>query len=479
MTIKEIEKLSGIPRANIRYYEQEGLIDPKRLPNGYRAYTDDELATLEKIKLLRGVGVSLEDIRALQSGEDELSSVLSRRLRELEGEAKALEEAKNLCRAMRGAGESYATLNAAKYANALPEDEPVIVIGPGMPQYPPCQWRRYFARAADLLLYRLVLVTILTFTLRGAAKSNLLLAVLTVVVMLLVEPLLLRIFGTTLGKFLFGLRVTNNDGGRLSYGEGWQRTKYVLIYGMGFTIPIVEWIMNWKSYKRADEGLKLYWEDYSNVVPSPMGVKNAVAIPTAIVLWIVAIVLTVHCSQLPPNRGDLTVAQFAENYNAMIERYDLNLRHMTEEGQLYVSEVDGSDGSIGEISEQGAVVISFDKKPRYEFEYTLENGVITQIIARGEVRDADFAASCINEQLMIALAFGGARKEMGIVNSNRSFIERKLDNEPFRDCSFKVGGVSIDRDIDYSGYYDVGAMLVAKDNVEALYREVFTISLVK
>ena len=80
---------------------------------------------------------------------------------------------------------------------------------------------------------------------------------------------------------------------------------------------------------------------------------------------------------------------------------------------------------------------------------------------------------------MIALAFGGARKEMGVVNSNRSFIETKLRNEPFRDCSFKVGGVSIDRDVDYSGYYDVGGMLVAKDNVETLYREVFTISLVK
>jgi len=479
MTIKEIENLSGIPRANIRYYEQEGLIAPKRLPNGYRAYTEDELVTLEKIKLLRGVGVSLEDIRALQTGEDELSSVLSRRLRELEGEAKALEEAKNLCRAMRVAGESYATLNAAKYANALPKDEPVIVIGPGMPQYPPCPWRRYFARAADLLLYRTVLVTIFSFTLRSALKSNLLLSVLAVVVMLLVEPLLLRIFGTTLGKFLFGLRVTNNDGGRLSYGEGWQRTKYVLVYGMGLTIPIVEWIMNWKSYRRSDEGLKLYWEDYSNVVPRNMNWKNAVAIPTAVVLWIVTVVLTVHCSQLPPNRGDLTVAQFAENYNAMIEIYDLNMRHMTEEGQLYTSEVDGSDGSIGEISEQGAVVISFEKKPRLEFEYMLENGVITQIIARGEVRDADFAGNCVNEQLMIALAFGGARKEMGVVNNYRSFMERKLRNEPFRDCSFKVGGVSAHRDVEYSGYYDVGGMLVAKDNVETQYSEVFTISVVK
>ena len=29
MTIKEIETLSGLPRANIRYYESEGLISPK------------------------------------------------------------------------------------------------------------------------------------------------------------------------------------------------------------------------------------------------------------------------------------------------------------------------------------------------------------------------------------------------------------------------------------------------------------------
>ena len=36
MTIKEIETLSGLPRANIRYYESEGLIAPKRSENGYR-----------------------------------------------------------------------------------------------------------------------------------------------------------------------------------------------------------------------------------------------------------------------------------------------------------------------------------------------------------------------------------------------------------------------------------------------------------
>ena len=30
MTSKEMEARSGVPRANIRYYEQEGLIAPQR-----------------------------------------------------------------------------------------------------------------------------------------------------------------------------------------------------------------------------------------------------------------------------------------------------------------------------------------------------------------------------------------------------------------------------------------------------------------
>ena len=35
MTIKEIENLSGMTRANIRFYETEGLLRPARNSNGY------------------------------------------------------------------------------------------------------------------------------------------------------------------------------------------------------------------------------------------------------------------------------------------------------------------------------------------------------------------------------------------------------------------------------------------------------------
>ncbi|MDR3784395.1 MAG: MerR family transcriptional regulator, partial [Dysosmobacter sp.] len=52
-----MEARSGVPRANIRYYEAEGLLAPARSGNGYRDYSEEDLRTLEKIKLLRRLGV--------------------------------------------------------------------------------------------------------------------------------------------------------------------------------------------------------------------------------------------------------------------------------------------------------------------------------------------------------------------------------------------------------------------------------------
>ena len=69
MTIKEMEELSGIPRANIRFYEKEGLIAPQRNANGYRNYSEEDLNTLKRIRLLRMVHISLEDIKALNRKE--------------------------------------------------------------------------------------------------------------------------------------------------------------------------------------------------------------------------------------------------------------------------------------------------------------------------------------------------------------------------------------------------------------------------
>ena len=38
LTIKQMEERSGMSRANIRFYEAEGLLCPARQENGYRDY---------------------------------------------------------------------------------------------------------------------------------------------------------------------------------------------------------------------------------------------------------------------------------------------------------------------------------------------------------------------------------------------------------------------------------------------------------
>ena len=111
MTSKEMEARSGVPRANIRYYESEGLLTPARAGNGYRDYSEADLAVLEKIKLLRRLGVPMEELKELRRGSRSLPEALDRRLAELDGERGTLERVEQVCGELRRSGESFETLD--------------------------------------------------------------------------------------------------------------------------------------------------------------------------------------------------------------------------------------------------------------------------------------------------------------------------------------------------------------------------------
>ena len=67
MNIGEAAKASGLPRKTIRYYEEIELIRPARDANGYRDFGDKDLHLLAFIGRARGLGFSIEDVRALLS----------------------------------------------------------------------------------------------------------------------------------------------------------------------------------------------------------------------------------------------------------------------------------------------------------------------------------------------------------------------------------------------------------------------------
>lgn len=59
-------RLSGIAAANIRFYEQEGLLHPPgRSDNRYRVYTPADIHRLRLIRLCRAMDMSLDEVRTL------------------------------------------------------------------------------------------------------------------------------------------------------------------------------------------------------------------------------------------------------------------------------------------------------------------------------------------------------------------------------------------------------------------------------
>lgn len=100
MQIRDIEVKTGLDRATIRFYEKEGLIRPQRKENGYRVYSEEDRGTLMKVKLLRQLGLSLERIKELQTGREDLQAVLEERIREMNARIEALNRERSVCQEM-------------------------------------------------------------------------------------------------------------------------------------------------------------------------------------------------------------------------------------------------------------------------------------------------------------------------------------------------------------------------------------------
>lgn len=113
MKINEVEALVGITKKNIRFYEAEGLLAPRRnSENGYRDYGGEEVAALRRIKLLRKLGVPLEEIRKMQSGTHTVGDGMRRHLITLERDRANLEQSIRLCGELTGCQERLADLDA-------------------------------------------------------------------------------------------------------------------------------------------------------------------------------------------------------------------------------------------------------------------------------------------------------------------------------------------------------------------------------
>lgn len=93
-TVGRLARRFGLSRSTLLYYDRIGLLRPSsRTAKDYRVYSEKDAERLEQICRYRRAGLALEDIRQiLDSRGGKLTTVLERRLDELNGEIEQLQE---------------------------------------------------------------------------------------------------------------------------------------------------------------------------------------------------------------------------------------------------------------------------------------------------------------------------------------------------------------------------------------------------
>lgn len=65
ITIGALARRTGLRTSAIRYYESEGLLRSRRLPNGYRIYDENAVSALRFVRRAQGLGITLREARQL------------------------------------------------------------------------------------------------------------------------------------------------------------------------------------------------------------------------------------------------------------------------------------------------------------------------------------------------------------------------------------------------------------------------------
>lgn len=488
MTIKELEERTGMTRANIRFYESEGLLSPARRENGYRDYSEEDVKTLEKIHLLRQLHLDIDTIRLVQKGELPLERALFTLLTKLEGDKTALDKAVEVCRELERAGVEYGTLEPKPWLEQLTQ--------PARPQVtPPPQtihvlptieemekkerqaashpWMRLLAREVDVSIYSLLIHAVLGLGLRvdllhTGNFADWLISLASLVLMFVAEPLWLHFWGWTPGKWIFGLKLRNRFGEKLSMSQAWSRGWGIFSRGYGFNIPIYNLWRHWKSYRSCRDGEDCDWDygeerQYTKVDRSLSWLMWLGAEAVSVFLAVTILLQTF----LPPNRGALTVEEYSENFNSYLDTLGDFSSQLNEQGQWV------------ERAEPGAVVIDLSTMEYADLEFTLEDGYVTAVTlsdsAKQDGRTGWIYMSQSYYQVATA-ALAGAQREFNCFNYDLAGWLALWD-ERWDSFELDYRGLHISQTVECSGYTGVGQIREPVEGRDQVYRRTVTISL--
>jgi uncharacterized RDD family membrane protein YckC len=159
--------------------------------------------------------------------------------------------------------------------------------------------RRFGARLVDTIIYLTVASVIVGIVLpdlatrmpTDPAKMNPFINVPVTLALALIDGLVFHLWGTTPGKALFGIRVTTEEGGRLSMSQSFARALQVWVLGLGLGIPLLSLLVPLVSFFHLRGGNPTFWDkamrlrvEYGEITP-----LNAMAIAGFLLLFLLVL----------------------------------------------------------------------------------------------------------------------------------------------------------------------------------------------
>ncbi|MBQ7093914.1 MAG: RDD family protein [Clostridia bacterium] len=259
--------------------------------------------------------------------------------------------------------------------------------------------KRFLARMTDFALSAVVTYAIYVFILGRAPifagiKDSAIFVMAAGAVSAFLEAVMLCLFGTSVGKVLFGIRITGGYGRKLGFRDALTRNFKRFLIGEGLMLPIISLVRMYKSYTACKDGNIMDYDDYTvyDVRERPVVLSAVGAVICAVTAFALTIVLTV-CGMSVPNKGDINTEQFIENYNYLVDyTYSLDINRKLDDTMRFVSE-DGAkpyeNTSVsferigkGEILDGiGLKIKGFNYNYRYFYDYGNEMEFIVMSLA--------------------------------------------------------------------------------------------------
>jgi hypothetical protein len=391
----------------------------------------------------------------MHSGEHDLAGVLDVRLAEIVEEQKSLANQQIVCGEILAEGASYFELDVEKYLARLKDlsytNDTYLRTDRVERPKADCPWRRFFARSLDLSIYTLVwhIAAYLGFHWnigRNATGKIWLDLIVTYVLMLLIEPLLLAKFGATPGKFVFGIRVTESGGEKLTLFQGYQRLWTIIARGQGYVIvPGYNIFRMVKSYKACKQSGEMEWdEELSYVVKDRNPFRPVVFAICTLVLTAVSFFIP-YTADMPKYRGEITARQFADNMNRSMRFH-------------------GFEGGIGTLppDNEEYAALSGDLLARPpEIHFAGTNGFVDGVEMIFPYADPMTLWSVPGWTACGVNSFVGAQEGMNIFGMHFSGISRLMSGYEYDSYSFICAGVEVTYNVVIDGHQmsDLGYFL--------------------